>query len=341
MLAPWVSAFILVSLIFYAVTAGADFGGGVWDLLATGPRASEQRSAIARAIGPIWEADHVWLILVVVILFTGFPPAFAVMMTALNIPITFMLIGIVLRGSAFIFRKYDSGSDRVQQRWSALFGAASFFTPFVEGVILGALCTGQIRVRDGRVSTGFFAGWTTPFAFGCGFFSLVLCAFLAATYMTVEMRDKPALQNDFRLRALWANGALAPITIFLFLACKNGAPAMFLGLQQKWSVLAAGAAILFAIVGLLTLWTRRFLLARIAAVGQATLVVVAWGLAQYPNLITPDVTIYTAPAPAATLRLLIIALTAGTILLLPALAFLYYLFKGKETPSNETGAGPG
>ena len=116
---------------------------------------------------------------------------------------------------------------------------------------------------------------------------------------------------------------------------------MFLGLQQKWSVLAAGAAILFAIVGLLTLWTRRFLLARIAAVGQATLVVVAWGLAQYPNLITPDVTIYTAPAPTATLRLLIIALTAGTILLLPALAFLYYLFKGKETPSNETGAGPG
>ncbi len=101
-----VAVFMFVALIFYAVTGDADYGGGMWDLLATGPRAGAQRSAIERAIGPIWEADHVWLILIVVILFTGFPPAFAAMMTALNIPFTLMLIGVVLRGSAFIFRKY-------------------------------------------------------------------------------------------------------------------------------------------------------------------------------------------------------------------------------------------
>ena len=100
-----VAGFMFVALIFYAVTGDADYGGGMWDLLATGPRADAQRSAIERAIGPIWEADHVWLILIVVILFTGFPPAFAAMMTALNIPFTLMLIGIVLRGSAFIFRR--------------------------------------------------------------------------------------------------------------------------------------------------------------------------------------------------------------------------------------------
>src|SRR6185437_9907863 len=137
-------------------------------------RATEQRNAIAKAIGPIWEADHVWLILVVVLLFTGFPRAFGAMMTALNIPISLMLIGIVLRGSAFIFRKYDSKADEVQGRWAALFGASSFFTPLIQGISLGALNTGQIRVTDGKVTSGFLAGWVTPFALVTGLFALAL-----------------------------------------------------------------------------------------------------------------------------------------------------------------------
>src|ERR1039457_2113676 len=148
MLTLAVTISLLLSLILYALMGGADFGGGMWDLLAVGPRAARQRRAIAEAIGPIWEANHVWLILVVVLLFTGFPRGFTVMMTALNIPVTAMLIGIVLRGSAFIFRKYDNQSDAVQRRWSALFGSACFFTPFFQGVIIGALATGQIHIVD-------------------------------------------------------------------------------------------------------------------------------------------------------------------------------------------------
>src|SRR5450759_2265020 len=162
---------ILLALILYALMGGADFGGGMWDLLAAGPRATQQRQAIAEAIGPIWEANHVWLILVVVLLFTGFPTGFAGMMTALNIPLTAMLIGIVLRGSAFIFRKYDSQSDAAQRRWSTVFGIASFFTPFLQGMILGALTTGQIRIVNGQVVSGFFAGWLTLFALACGVFA--------------------------------------------------------------------------------------------------------------------------------------------------------------------------
>src|SRR2546421_8157731 len=126
---------------------------GIRDLIVTGVQTCALpifMCAIERAIGPIWEADHVWLILIVVILFTGFPPAFAHMMTALNIPFTLMLIGIVLRGSAFIFRKYDVKSEGAQRRWSVLFGAASFFTPFIQGLTLGALSTGQIHIVDGR-----------------------------------------------------------------------------------------------------------------------------------------------------------------------------------------------
>src|SRR5438477_649847 len=139
-------AVILVALVLYALSGGADYGGGMWDLLASGPRARAQREAIEHAIGPIWEANHVWLILVVVVLFTAFPLAFAAIMTALHIPITAALLGIVLRGSAFAFRKYDARDDAVHRRWSTLFGSASFFTPFALGVSLGALASGELRV---------------------------------------------------------------------------------------------------------------------------------------------------------------------------------------------------
>jgi cytochrome d ubiquinol oxidase subunit II len=331
MLGLIVAICILLSLILYALMGGADFGGGMWDLLAVGPRAARQRKAIAEAIGPIWEANHVWLILVVVLLFTGFPTGFAGMMTALNIPLTAMLIGIVLRGSAFIFRKYDSQSDAAQRRWSTVFGIASFFTPFLQGMILGALTTGQIRIVNGQVVSGFFAGWLTLFALACGVFALGLFAFLAATYLTLDTKDQPDLQNDFRLRALWSGLTLAPIAGVVFLTSKQGAPEMYNGLTHWWAPLLLAWTSLMSIVALVALWRRWFALARIAAIGQVTFILVGWCLAQYPNLVTPDVTVNNAHAPEITLRLLVLALGAGAIVLLPSLAFLFHIFKGKES----------
>lgn len=322
---------ILLSLILYALMGGADFGGGMWDLLAVGPRAGQQRKAIAKAIGPIWEANHVWLILVVVLLFSGFPSGFTTMMTALNIPFTAMLIGIVLRGSAFVFRKYDSRSDATQRRWSTVFGIASFFTPFLQGVVLGALTTGHIRVVNGQVASGFFAGWLTPFALGCGVFALALFAFLAATYLTLDTRNQSEVQNDFRMRALWSGLTLGPIAGVVFLTSKHGAPSMYHGLTHWWAPLLLGSTSLCAIVALVALWRRRFALARVAAVGQVTLILAGWCLAQYPNLVTPDVTVNNAHAPEITLRLLAVALGVGALVLLPSLAFLFYIFKGKRS----------
>jgi cytochrome d ubiquinol oxidase subunit II len=328
MLALSASLSILLSLILYALMGGADFGGGMWDLLATGPRATRQRKAIAAAIAPIWEANHVWLILVVVVLFTGFPAGFAAMMTALNLPVTAMLLGIVLRGSAFIFRTHDSRLPTVQSHWSTVFGAASFFTPFFQGVILGALATGRIRVADGLVTTGFFAGWLTPFALACGVFATGLFAFLAATYLTLDTEDEADLQNDFRRRALWSGLALVPVAGAVFLAARQGAPELFHGLTRGWAPLLLGATGLCVAGALAALLRRRFALARIAAVGEAVLILVGWSLAQYPNLITPDITVANAHAPEATLRLLLLALAAGALLLLPSLVFLFHLFKG-------------
>src|SRR5246127_2361158 len=330
MLETLIAAIMVAALIVYALMGGADYGGGMWDLLASGSRAKRQRQAIVEAIAPIWEANHVWLILVVVLLFSGFPRAFSAIMIALHIPITAMLIGIVLRGSAFVFRKYDSTADAVQRRWSTIFGIASFFTPFFQGLTLGALTTGDIHVVEDHVTTGFFAGWLTPFALACGLFALALFAFLAATYMTVDTQGQPDLQNDFRLRAIWAETALIPLAIIVFVTSKSGAPLMYQGLTNWWAPLLLGWTALSAITAALALWSRRFYLARIAAVAQVTFILLGWGLAQFPHLVTPDVTIQNAAAPESTLKLLLLALGAGTVVLLPSLFYLFQIFKGQE-----------
>src|SRR2546426_4429603 len=327
MLEVIVAFFILASLIVYALMGGADFGGGIWNMLAFGPRAQRQREAIGDAIAPIWEANHVWLILVIVLLFTGFPRCFATMMTALNIPITVMLLGIVVRGSAFVFRKYDVKDTR---RWNIFFGMASFLTPFFQGIILGALTTGQIRVEQGRVLTGFMTAWLTPFAMSCGVFALGLFAFLAATYLTLDTQDEADLQDDFRRRALWSGLALAPIALVVFLTSRQGAPAMYHELTRWWAPVLLVWTSLFAGAALIALWRRRFVAARVAAIGQVSLILVGWGLAQYPNLVTPDITVTNSAAPEFTLRLLVIALGFGAILLLPSLAYLFYVFKLRE-----------
>src|SRR5215469_861061 len=272
MLETLVAAIMLASLIVYALMGGADYGGGMWDLLASGGRAQRQRHAIVEAISPIWEANHVWLILVIVLMFSAFPLAFSTTMIALHIPITAMLIGIVLRGSAFMFRKYDSTDDVVQRRWSTVFGVASFCTPFFQGLTLGALTTGNIHLVGDRVTTGFFAGWLTPFALACGLFALTLFAFLAATYMTVATQSQPDLQKDFRLRALWAEAALIPLAIIVFMTSEYGAPLMYHGLTNWWAPLLLAWTALSALIATLALCFSRFYLARIAAAMQVTFI---------------------------------------------------------------------
>lgn len=330
-------AVLLGALVLYALSGGADYGGGMWDLLAAGPRARQQREAIEHALGPIWEANHVWLILVIVVLFTGFPPAFAAVMTALHIPMTAILLGIVLRGSAFVFRKYDAPDDAVHRRWSRLFGAASFFTPFVLGLSLGALASGEIRVEAGRVVTGFFAGWTRPFAVSCGLFALGLFAFLAATYLTVDTEGEPDLQEDFRRRALGVGLALAPLAALTFAVAGSGAPTIFRGLTSWWAPILLGVTSVCAVGALVGLWRRRFRWARAAAVGQVAAILVGWGVAQYPYLVVPDLTLGSAATTRATLTLLAWTLAVGAVVLFPSFGYLFYVFKRRGSPSGRTG----
>jgi cytochrome d ubiquinol oxidase subunit II len=328
-------AAILTSLIIYALTGGADFGGGVWDLLATGPRARQQREAIEEAIAPIWEANHVWLILVVVLVFTAFPPAFAIMMTALHIPLTLTLIGIVLRASAFVFRRYDVQRDAVHRRWSGVFGVSSLLTPFFLGMSLGATGSGAIRADGALVQTGFFAGWTAPFAISCGVFAQLLFAFLAATYLTVDTADDPPVQEDFRWKGLVSGLALIPAALAVFLLAGSGAPTIYAGLTRWWAPLLLGGTALCAGAALVALQQRRFMLARMAAGAQVGLIVLGWGIAQYPYLVVPDVTLQGAATESRTLRLVVITLAAGAVVLVPSLIYLFRVFKAGNDTKGE------
>jgi cytochrome d ubiquinol oxidase subunit II len=322
-----IAGIMLVSLVLYALLGGADYGGGVWDLFAFGPRAPQQRELIAKAIGPVWEANHVWLILVIVILFTAFPAAFAIISTALHIPLTLMLIGIVLRGTAFTFRSYDSKRDEVQRRWSLLFSIASLVTPIVLGITVGAIASGTIRVENGVVTTGFFASWLTPFAFAVGFLALALFAFLAAVYLTLETTDHE-LQEDFRRRALLTGILVGVLALTVFLLAGTGAPTVRAGISRgPWALSLHFLTAIFAVGAFWALWKRRYRLARICAAGQVALILAGWAFAQYPFIVEPDITIQSAAAPRITLQLLLGALGAGTILLLPSYYYLFYVFK--------------
>jgi cytochrome d ubiquinol oxidase subunit II len=322
------AALIVVALNGYVLLGGADFGGGVWDLLASGPRRDRQRALIAEAIAPIWEANHVWLIIVIVLLFTCFPPAFSELATTLHVPLTIMLIGIVLRGSAFAFRAHHGEQSGAQLRWGRVFAIASTLTPLLLGVCLGALASGSVP-RQGKTGFNavFIAPWLTLFCFGAGALTLALFAFLAAVYLTVEAREIP-LQKDFRRRALGAAFAVFVTAAGTLALALLDAPRLQRGLiTTPWALplhLATGAA---AVTAICALWKQRYRLARVAAAAQVSLILWGWTLAQYPYLIPPTLTIAEAAAPNVTLTLVLWALGGGALVLFPSLVYLFRIFK--------------
>jgi len=219
---------MLVALTAYALLGGADFGAGFWDLTARGPRAAAHRELIAHAIGPVWEANHVWLIIVVVLLFTGFPGAFSAIMTVLHVPLTLMLIGIVLRGSAFTFRSYDT-TELGKHRWNRAFSIPSVTTPILLGAIIGAIASGRVGSHP-RGALPLFSSWVAPFPLVVGLFTLALFAYLAAVYLTLEATDD-GLREDFRRRALGAALVVTALAYAVYLLARRDAPLVFRGLD--------------------------------------------------------------------------------------------------------------
>lgn len=322
---------IVVAILAYVLFGGADFGAGVWDMLARGPRKKEQRELIQRSIGPIWEANHIWLIVVIVVMFVCFPKAFAMLSTALHVPLTLMLLGIIARGSAFVFRAYDASPGRAEVLWGRTFSIASILTPILLGVSLGTALSGRLQWNDeGVYTSGFFAPWLAVFPWLVGLMTVSMCAFLAAVFLTVEA-DDDSLKNDFRKRALasgicvgvfaWAARFYAPV----------GAPEFASRLAHDWWSwpLVIGAS-LIALAALWALWTKRDALARTLVVIQTTLVVIGFAAALFPDMVIGQITIEQAAATREMHILVLAALGAGSLILIPSLIYLLRVFKGPK-----------
>jgi cytochrome bd ubiquinol oxidase subunit II len=322
-----------LSLIAYAVLGGADFGGGIWDFFAFGKEAGRQRSLIGQALGPVWEANHVWLIFLIVGLFTAFPPAFSILSTALFVPFTLAVIGIVLRGAAFIFR---ANSEAVTSKvWGRVFSTASTITPFFFGTAAAAVASGQVHVQGGRVQTDLLAGWTTPFALTIGALALSLCAVLAAVNLIIEAQhnNDAELVEAFRRRAMIAGAITLVLDAVAFILSPFQAPLLWHGLLDH----ALPLAIATALIGLgaaTSLFLRRYRLARVLAFTTTALIFASWGLSQFPYLVPVAVTINTAASPPSTLLALLISTSIGMALLLPSLWFLFHVFRGKHPALN-------
>lgn len=323
-----VAAFLGLSLLLYAVLGGADFGAGILECALGARRREDQRALITEALGPVWEANHMWLILALVILFNGFPRAFSQLCISFHVPLLVLLLGIVLRGCAFTFRHYDTARDRTHVLYSTAFAGSSVLTPFMLGVVVGGMMLGRIA-QAGSYVERFVAPWATWFSGALGVFVCALFAFLAAVYLVGETED-PELRSIFTRRAKLANGTSVAAGLLVFGAAQAaGLPLLARFFADPVSL----GCMIAATVLLVPLWScltgRRSGWARVLAAGQVGLVLLGWYKLQYPTLIAgPDpITLASAAAPEATLRNLLGALVVGSLLVFPALYFLLRVFK--------------
>jgi cytochrome d ubiquinol oxidase subunit II len=323
------AASALLGLMAYAVFGGADFGGGVWDLFANGPRRREQREAIARAMGPVWEANHVWLIFVIVVLFTCFPYGFGPLGVALFLPVHIALLGIMLRGASFVFRGAGPPAPSAVNRaalWGWLFGVASLISPLMLGAAFGAVTEGRIRIEStGEVRLPALIPWLSPYSIGCGILALSTCANLAAVYLTVETEGD--LREDFRKRAILSGTTTAGLAILVLAFAYHEANWFFRRLLGPDTIPVVIAGLICFAASAWAVFGRRYRLSRVFSAGEIVLLLLGWGLAHRPYFIYPDLTLMHAAAPAPTIAFLVATLPVAALFLAPSLWLLLVVFK--------------
>lgn len=318
-----VAGLLFLGVVAYAVLGGADFGSGVWDLTAGDARkGAPLRRLVDHVIGPVWEANHVWLIYVLVFLWTGFPDAFAAVMETLYVPFGLAGLGIVARGSAFAFRKF-APSFATARLFGALFAGSSVLTPFVLGAIAGAVASGRVPA-DG--SGDRWTSWTGPTSLVGGTLAVLTCAFLAATFLTAEAhrRGEADLTAACRRRALGAGVVTGAVALAGIVPLEHDAPTLFDRLTGPALPLVAGSA-LAGVGALVALARGRFVLARGAAVAAVATVVAGWGVAQYPWVLTDQLRLEAGAGARPTLWALVVTFGLAGLLVVPALAWLFWL----------------
>lgn len=330
--------YLYLAILLYLVLGGADFGAGIIEMFTSSKNVGRTRKTLYHAIGPIWEANHMWLIIVIVILFVGFPVIYSELSIYLHIPLVIMLMGIIARGTAFVFRHYDAVRDDMQEFYNSVFVWSSFVTPFFLGVIAASTVSGHIdRTSDNYLDTYVFS-WLNPFAIATGLFTTTLCGFLASIYLIGEAGDENDRRRFIR-KARQMNLLAVTCGILVFVAAVvDNIP------LAKWvfaDVLGL-AAVTSASISLIFLWqwinSKQVMIPRVLAGFQVTMILLAISYAHFPNFVImaqdETLSLLDDRAPEGTIRALGWALLIGSVFILPALFYLYYSFKKKDTEAH-------
>jgi cytochrome d ubiquinol oxidase subunit II len=310
-------------VVMYAIFGGADFGAGFWDLTAGGvERGRRPRQLIDESIGPVWEANHTWLIYCLVVMWTAFSSAFAAIMTTLYLPLGLAALGIVLRGSGFAFRKV-SGRTAEERVNGAVFAVSSVVTPFCFGAVAGGIASGRVPTGgNGDAVTS----WLNPTSITGGILAVTVCAYLAAVFLTEDarLRDEPDLESWARRRALGAAAVAGAVSIVGLFVLRSDAHRLYSHLLHQGLAFVI-VSVLAGLAALVALRRAQPRMVRVLAVLAVGAVLIGWGAAQYPYLLGDHVSIASAAAPGPTLAALTVVAVVALVLVVPSLALLFML----------------
>lgn len=324
--------FIGASLVLYVLFGGADYGAGILELLPSSPKLREsQKQLINYAMGPVWEANHMWLILIIVILFNGFPLIFTTLMTSLHIPMVALLVGIVVRGTAFTFRHYDAVQTQTSQRiYTALFGLSSLWTALWLGVLVGSLHRELIAPKSMDFYEAYIHPWWGFYPFAMGFFVVSIFTFLASVYLIGESKNSE-LRKHFARRAFGANIAVILSSLILFYLSHSEENSLFKDFITHpfaLSCLIAATALFF--IQWIFIRTKKNIATRVTSAGQVVLILSGWFALYFPDVIRTTegaISFQNAAAPESTLQMLVVALLVGSLFIFPSLFYLFRVFR--------------
>lgn len=329
-----VTAYLCLAILLYFLLGGADFGAGILEMFTSSKNVNRTRKTLYHAIGPIWEANHMWLIIAIVILFVGFPAIYSALSVYLHIPLLIMLMGIIARGTAFVFRHYDAVQDNMQELYNRIFVWSSFITPLFLGIIAGSTISGHINPNAETFLTAYVFSWLNLFSVAVGFFTVALCGFLAAIYLIGEAVD----ENDRRrfihkAKRMNILAALTGLLVFISAALEE-VPLM----RWIFGEPVGFSAVILAMISLILMWRlinyQKKFIPRILVAFQVTMILIAISYAHFPNFIilqgADNLSLLKNQAPIKTMEALGWALLIGSVFILPALFYLYYSFQKKE-----------
>jgi cytochrome bd ubiquinol oxidase subunit II len=315
----------IAGLTAYAVLGGADFGAGFWDLTAGGAeRGGRVRGMVARSMGPVWEANHVWLVFVLVIVWTCFPVAFGSVMSSLYVPMGLAAIGIIFRGTAFALRG-EAATINEARVLGSLFALSSVLVPFCLGAALGGIAAGEVPV--GNADADPLSSWLNPTGVLVGALAVLTGAYLAAVYMAADSvrAGLPDLERAFRARALGSGLAAGAVAIGGLAVLNSDAPDLYDGLTTDGGLACVLASAVAGTSTLVLVWLRRFEAARYTAAAAVASVTVGWAVAQSPYLLPGELTLDAAAADDATLVAVLASTAVGLALVIPSLYWLFSL----------------